>query len=239
MTQTRTTMVTGASRGIGLELVRQSLERGDTVIATTRRPAPPLEQMQAAHGVRLVHVVADLADEASIARSFEAVAARVDAIDLLINNAGMYSTRVQSWNPDATRLDTVTQEELVEVFRVNAAGPIVLVRHYLDLLRSGARILNVSSLSGSVSAKSSAGDYAYAASKAALNIMTRALAAELAPRGIVAIAITPGWVRTEMGGAHASLGVEESVRGMLAIADGLRRSDAGRFVDYQGEDQPW
>ena len=232
-------MVTGASRGIGLELVRQSLERGDTVVAVTRSTAEPIETLGRAHGDRLVHVVADLADEASIARSRGEVASRVDGLDLLINNAGIYSTRVRSWNPDATRLDTVTQAELVDVFRVNAAGPIVLVRHYLALLRPGARILNVSSLSGSVGAKTGPGDYAYAASKAALNIMTRALAAELAPRGIVAIAITPGWVRTEMGGTNAALGTEESVRGMLAVADGLTPGDAGRFVDYQNEDQPW
>ena len=235
----RTTMVTGASRGIGLELVRQSLERGDRVVAVTRSAAPPLDALVRAHGDRLVHVIADLGDEAAIIRSRAEVAGRVDGIDLLVNNAGLYSTRVRSWNPDATRLDTVTQQELVEIFRVNAAGPIVLVRHYLDLLRRGSRILNISSLSGSVGAKTSAGDYAYSASKAALNIMTRALAAELAPRGIIVIAITPAWVRTEMGGADASLGPEESVRGMLAVADRLTAADAGRFVDYAGEDQPW
>ena len=236
---TLTAMVTGASRGLGLELARQLLERGDTVVATTRSPAPRLAELGAAHGSRFVHVVADLADEDSIARSRGDVAARVDGLDLLVNNAGMYSTRVQSWSPEATRLETVTQAELMEVFRVNAAGPIVLVRHYLDLLRPGARVLNVSSLSGSVGAKTSAGDYAYSASKAALNIMTRALAAELAPRKIVVVAITPGWVRTEMGGAHAALAPEVSVRGMLDVAASLTAADAGRFLDYQGEDQPW
>ena len=234
-----TAMVTGASRGIGLELVRQLLERGDIVVATTRSPAPSLAALAQAHGDRLVHIVADLADERSIARSRTEVAARVERLDLLVNNAGIYSTRVPSWNPDATRLDTATQAELVEVFRVNAAGPIVLVRHYLDLLGPGSCVLNMSSLSGSVGAKTSAGDYAYAASKAALNIMTRALAAELAPRKIIVVAITPGWVRTEMGGAGAALGPEESVRGILNVAGRLSLRDAGRFIDYQGEDQPW
>ncbi|HEX6644184.1 MAG TPA: SDR family oxidoreductase, partial [Gemmatimonadales bacterium] len=83
------------------------------------------------------------------------------------------------------------------------------------------------------------GDYAYAASKAALNIMTRALAAELAPEGITVVAITPGWVRTRMGGMSATLSPEESVRGILRTADRLRPKDAGRFIDHLGHDQPW
>jgi NAD(P)-dependent dehydrogenase (short-subunit alcohol dehydrogenase family) len=129
---------------------------------------------------------------------------------------------------------------MLVVYRITAGGPVLVVRHYLDLLAAGrARVLNLSSLVGSVSHKTGPGDYAYAGSKAALNIMTRTLAAELAPKGIIPIAITPGWVRTEMGGARASLTPEESVRGMLQVAARLTPRDAGHFVDYQGETQPW
>lgn len=235
-----TTLVTGASAGIGLELVRQCVARGDRVVAATRRPSDALSALAGRHADRMLTITLDVGDEQSIIASRRALAGRVDAIALLVNNAGLYSHQSRHWDPAATPLSTVTSAELLDVFRINAAGPILMVRHYLDLLEAGhARVLNLSSLVGSVSHKTGPGDYAYAASKAALNIMTRTLAAELAPKGIIPIAITPGWVRTEMGGSRASLTPEESVRGMLEVAARLTPRDAGRFVDYQGETQPW
>ena len=234
------TLITGASAGLGLEFVRQCLDRGDDVIAGTRHGSAGLSALGERHGARLIELPLDAGDERSISASREQLAERVSAIGLLVNNAGLYSHQSRSWNPAATPLSTVSSDELVDVFRVNAAGPILMVRHYLDLLVAGrARILNLSSLIGSVSHKTGPGDYAYAASKAALNIMTRALAAELRPHGVVPIAITPGWVRTAMGGAGATLTPAESVRGMLTVAATLSPDDSGRFVDYQGETQPW
>lgn len=233
-------LITGASAGIGLEFVRQCIARGDRVVAGTRRGSPELETLAARHGERLIVVTLDAGEESSIIAARRAVEDRVAAVSLLVNNAGLYSHQSRNWNPRATLLATVSGAELLDVYRVNAAGPILMVRHWLDLLEAGrARVLNLSSLMGSVSHKTSPGDYAYAASKAALNIMTRALAAELADRGIVPIAITPGWVRTAMGGSHAAIAPEESVRGMLDVAASLGPDDAGRFLDYQGEPQPW
>jgi NAD(P)-dependent dehydrogenase (short-subunit alcohol dehydrogenase family) len=234
------TLVTGASAGLGLEFVRQCLDRGDDVIAGTRHGSPELAALGARHGARLIELPLDTGDERSIADSRRGLEGRVSAVHLLVNNAGLYSHQSRNWNPSATPLSTVSSDELMDVFRVNAAGPILMVRHYLDLLAAGrARVLNLSSLIGSVSHKTGPGDYAYAASKAALNIMTRALAAELRSEGVVPIAITPGWVRTAMGGAGAALSPAESVRGMLDVAARLSPGDAGRFVDYQGETQPW
>ncbi len=240
MTAPATALITGAGRGLGLEFVRQCLARGDRVVAATRHRSDALAELADAAGDRLLQLTLDVGDEAAIIGARRELEGRVPSLELLINNAGMYSHQSRHWDPDATHLNTVTQSELMDVFRVNAAGPVVMVRHFRDLLERGCgRILNISSRIGAVSEKTGGGDYAYAASKAALNIMTRALAAELAPAGIVAIAITPGWVRTEMGGARAALAPEESVRGMLAVAAGLRAGDTGRFVDYQGEPQPW
>jgi NAD(P)-dependent dehydrogenase (short-subunit alcohol dehydrogenase family) len=235
-----TTLITGASAGLGLEFVRQCLDRGDEVIAGTRHGSAELAALGRDHAERLIEIRVDTGDERSIADSRRQLEGRVSAIALLINNAGLYSHQSRNWNPAATPLSTVSSEELMDVFRVNAAGPILMVRHYLDLLVAGrARVLNLSSLIGSVSHKTGPGDYAYAASKAALNIMTRALAAELRPQGVVPIAITPGWVRTAMGGAGATLTPAESVRGMLKVAAALSPGDGGRFLDYQGETQPW
>lgn len=236
-----TVMVTGASRGLGLEFVRQSLAHDRRVIAASRRSSPELDMLRSAHADRLVPLTLDPGDVESIVAARRSLEGRVDAIHVLINNAGIYSKHSTYWNPDATLFDTVTQDELVDVFRINAAGPMLVTQHFLNLLRASrrGRILNLTSRLGSVSVRRSGGDYAYSASKAALNIMTRSLAAELAPEGIVAIVITPGWVRTEMGGRGAKLTPEESVRGILDVAARLTPKDAGRFVDYQGKDQPW
>jgi NAD(P)-dependent dehydrogenase (short-subunit alcohol dehydrogenase family) len=236
-----TIMVTGASRGIGLELARQALERGDRVIATTRRAAAELDALGAAHAGRLIQLRLDVGLIESIIDARAALDGVVDAIDILVNSAGAYSHQSEHWDPDATLFDTVTQEELIEVFRVNAAGPMLVTQHFLNLVRASrrGRIVNLTSLVGSVSSKTGGGDYAYAASKAALNIMTRALAAELAPEGIVALVITPGWVRTRMGGPTATLTPAESVRGLLDTIGRLTTRDAGQFLDYQGTPQPW
>ena len=236
-----TLMVTGASRGIGLEIVRQALARGDRVVATTRRPSAEVDALAARHGARLVQLRLDVGSVESIIEAHADLEGQVEAIDILINSAGAYSHQSEHWDPDATLFDTVTQEELLEVFRINAAGPMLVAQHFLNLVRASSRgrIVNLTSLVGSVSSKTGGGDYAYAASKAALNIMTRALAAELAPEGIVALAITPGWVRTRMGGAAADLSPEESVRGLLATIGRLGSADAGTFIDYRGKPQPW
>lgn len=236
-----TLMVTGASRGIGLEIARQALARGDRVIATTRRPSAEVDALAAEHGSRLVRLRLDVGSVESIIEAHADLEGQVEAVDVLINSAGAYSYQSEHWDPDATLFDTVTQEELLEVFRINAAGPILVAQHFLNFVRASTRgrIVNLSSLVGSVSSKTGGGDYAYAASKAALNIMTRALAAELAPEGIVVLAITPGWVRTRMGGAAADLSPEESVRGLLATIGRLERADASTFIDYRGKPQPW
>jgi NAD(P)-dependent dehydrogenase (short-subunit alcohol dehydrogenase family) len=236
-----TLMVTGASAGIGLEIVRQAAARGDRVIAASRQGSPALRKLAGAHPDRVLELTLDPGSQESVIAARADLDGRVEAIDILINNAGVYSRWSRHWDPDATLFDTVTQEELVDTFRINAAGPMLVIEHFLNLVRASrrGRILNLSSLVGSVSQKTSGGDYAYAASKAALNIMTRALAAELAPEGITVIALTPGWVRTEMGGSEATLSPAESVRGILSVAARLTPKDAGRFLDYQGEEQPW
>lgn len=236
-----TVMVTGASRGIGLELARQALAAGHRVIATTRGPSGELDALGAKHPGRLIRLTLDVGSVESIVAARNALGDAVSRIDILVNNAGMYSHTSESWNPEATLFDMLTQEELVEAFRVNAAGPMIVIQHFLNLIRASprGRILNLSSLVGSVTSKSGPGDYAYAASKAALNIMTRSLAAELAPEGIIVIAITPGWVRTRMGGSRAALSPEESVRGLLETAARLTPADSGRFIDYLGREQPW
>lgn len=236
----QTVFVTGANRGIGHELARQCAARGDRVLATARRPET-LQPLVAEFGSRVVPLACDVTDDASLAAAATHAAGAADSIDLLVNSAGLYSLYSDHWNAAATRFDHVDRRELMTVFEVNAAGPMLVMRAVLDLLRRSdrPRVLNLSSRLGSVSERTGPGDYAYAASKAALNIMTRAFAAEFRSDGIIAIAITPGWVRTDMGGSNARLSQEESVRGLLEVADGLTMEDSGEFLDYQKEPQPW
>jgi NAD(P)-dependent dehydrogenase (short-subunit alcohol dehydrogenase family) len=169
------------------------------------------------------------------------VAREEDHLDVVINVAGVYSRFSAAWNPETTGFDALDADDLAYVFRVNSIAPVLLGKALTPLLSRAprGRLVNLSSLLGSVGHKTSGADYAYCASKAALNIMTRALAVDLAPKGIIALAMTPGWVKTDMGGENAMLTPEESVRGMLGVVERMTPADAGRFVDQEGVDQPW
>lgn len=235
-----TVFVTGANRGIGHEVVRQCAARGDQVAAAARSPGA-LEALDREFGDHVIPLHCDVRDDASIMAARRQLEQHTDRIDLLVNSAGLYSLHADHWDPSATTFDTISRAELNTVFDVNATGAMLVIKSMLPLLRRSdrPRILNLTSLMGSVSARTSPGDYAYAASKAALNIMTRSFAAEFHADGIIAVAITPGWVRTEMGGAGAALTPEESVRGLLATADQLTLAQSGSFMDYAGLPQPW
>jgi NAD(P)-dependent dehydrogenase (short-subunit alcohol dehydrogenase family) len=220
-------LVTGANRGIGLAFARHLSKRGDRVIATARRPekARELAKLPA----RLEEL--DVGDEKSIA----SLARRIEgeALDVLINNAGIGEA-----GPGFGQL---SMKDLEEAFRVNAVGPVAVTQALLPNLRAGKRrtVVNLSSGLGSISENESGGWIAYRASKAALNQLTRTIAAELKPEGFLCIAISPGWVRTDMGGRGASLSPEESVAAMLEVIDRLKPSDSGRFLDHGGRKILW
>jgi NAD(P)-dependent dehydrogenase (short-subunit alcohol dehydrogenase family) len=131
-----TLMVTGASRGIGFEMTRQALARGDRVIASTRTPSPDIEALRQQYPGRLLPVLMDVGSVESIIGAHAAVEREVGAIDILVNGAGVYSHLSEHWDSDATLFDTVTQDELIEVFRINAAGPMIVTQHFLNLVRA-------------------------------------------------------------------------------------------------------
>ena len=228
------TMITGSNRGLGLALTKESLNRGDRVFATCRRPdqARDLHQLREQHPDRLTVLGLDVTEEDTIAAAIDAVADEADGLDLLINNAAI--------NPEE-RLGALDPETVLHTFRVNAVGPILVAQASLDLLRAGdePRILNISSTSGSLARKSSGGGYSYSSSKAALNMLTRALAFDLKPDGMIVLAIHPGWVRTDMGGASAPLSPDESARGVLHVADDVTLDETGSFFRHDGREAPW
>ena len=228
----QTVLITGANRGIGLALVQEYVTRGDTVLATCRAP----EKAEALHGLAaehdtLLHVLQlDVTDETSVRAACEGAAAVAPAVDLLLNNAGVGGMDTGS------ALETLELERFHDTFETNSLGPIRVTRGMLPLLKQGAaaRVVNISSGAGHITGKTDHRMYAYGASKAALNFLTRALAAELKSLGIAVIAMSPGWVKTDMGGPEATLDPAESAAGIARTADRVTLEATGQWFSYDG-----
>mgnify|MGYP002631105323 CR=1 FL=1 len=224
-----TVFITGASRGLGLEFARQYAAEGWRVLATCRAPAQAPALNAVAGDVTVLAL--DVADRAAVA-GLPALVGE-GAIDILINNAGIYG-RGQSLG----RIDYAGWEN---VLRTNVLGPIGVTEALLpNLMRATrARIALMSSKMGSIADNTSGGTYAYRSSKAALNAAGRSLAHDLADKGIAVIALHPGWVRTDMGGAGGLIDAPESVAGLRRVIAGAEMSDSGHFYAYDGAEIPW
>lgn len=237
-------MITGAGRGLGLEFARQCLIRGDEVIACLRRPdaAPELRDLGRVGPGQLHRLPLDVTDVDSIEAAGAAIEATVGGVELLVNNAGMNA--MSAGVPDERRnlrLGRLEPDGLLDLMRVNAIGPLLVLQRLAAALAAapGSRVLNVSSWLGSIGDTNRGGNYGYAASKAALNMLTRRAALDLAGEGITVVAVNPGWVRTDMGGPGAQLDPAESVAGMLALAERLFPRDGGAFYDWNGDRRRW
>jgi NAD(P)-dependent dehydrogenase (short-subunit alcohol dehydrogenase family) len=227
MADERRALVVGASRGLGLGLAAELRRRGWEVVGTVRDEAGAA-RLAALGGVEVERV--DVADRSSI----EALRRRLDGrvFDLLFVNAGIHGPRPQ----DAARAG---DDEIARLFLTNAIGPVRLARRFLDLVRNETGVVAfMSSGMGSI-ANNSGGAELYRASKAALNSLSRSFAAALGGRRVTVLAVAPGWVRTDMGGPHASLSVEESVRGVLDAIEARRGSTRHGFVNWRGREVPW
>lgn len=218
-----TALVTGANRGIGLELCRLMAARGDQVIAACRKAGSDLEKL----GVRVEQGV-DVSD----AKSVEALAQRLEgtALDVLVNNAGVLGHE---------GLDSLDFDAMRRQFEVNALGPLRVTSAVLPLLHKGSRVAIVSSRMGSIADNTSGGSYGYRMSKAAVNAAGRSLANDLAMRGIAVVILHPGFVRTEMTGHNGMIDPPDAARGLLARIDELTPETTGRFLHQSGEELPW
>ena len=225
--QDQTVVVTGANRGLGLELCRQLAAGGARVIGTARRPHEA-EELRALD-VRVEEL--DVADAASV-RGFAGRLGEA-AVDVLVNNAGRGGA--------GSGIAELDLEASLRFFDVNSLGPLRVTQALLPHLRRGRakKVVHVTSQMGSLANNAAGGYYAYRASKAALNMLHLTLARELAGQGFTCVAIHPGWVRTAMGGEQAPLAPEESARGMLRVLAGLSRQDHGSFLDHTGAKLPW
>ena len=223
-----TVVISGANRGIGLELARQYTADGAQVVAGVRDPDGAGE-LKALPGVQ-VHRL-DVGDDASVAAFHAAVGDR--PVDILIANAGVFGARHQV-------LGTFDFADWLQTFNVNSLGPVRLAQAFAPNLRAGQdrTLVAITSTLGSTSAH--AGDmFAYRASKAALNNAWAGLAKAMAGDGIVCLPLHPGWVKTDMGGEGAQLTVTQSADGLRRMIAGARREQSGHVFDYDGQPLPW
>jgi NAD(P)-dependent dehydrogenase (short-subunit alcohol dehydrogenase family) len=225
-----TVLITGASRGIGLELTRQFLHSGCNVISTYRTsPSSELSSLSSAGSLTLFDL--EVTDSGSIAELANSLANA--GIDILINNAGVIG-------PDAQALETVELDDWLHTFAVNAISPLLVSRALLGNLKksSNPRIITISSQMGSLN-RNGTGMYAYRSSKAAVNKVMQVLALELKTLGIIVCPIHPGWVKTDMGGPDADISVSESAAGIVDLVSKLTMKQSGKFFTWQGEEHPW
>jgi len=225
-------VVTGANRGIGLALTRVLLTNGKTVVAICRRPeeSSELKQLAVLHPEGLDLIKCDVNHETELAEAATRIQKRHGKLDVILNNAGIMP---EAGDESILNIDLGV---LRLAYETNVLGAARVIRAFYPMLARSERprILNVSSGLGSVSTKDDHGYYAYSISKAALNMLTRAVAHEFAPRGITTVVISPGWVRTDMGGEEAQLSPEESAESLAKAIDRIDPELNGQFLDRYG-----
>jgi NAD(P)-dependent dehydrogenase (short-subunit alcohol dehydrogenase family) len=218
-----TWVVTGANRGIGLELCRRVHGRGEDVVAACRLASPEL----AALGCRVTEGV-DVSRDGVGAALDGALSG--DAVDVLVCNAGILRR---------DSIDALDLEGARVQFDVNALGPLRVVSALLPRLGRGSKVGLVSSKAGSIGDGPAGGNYGYRMSKAALDMAGANLAHDLAPRGIAVVVLHPGYVRTGMTGGSGTVDAAEAAAGLVARIDELDAGRSGRFVHANGDEIPW
>ena len=228
-------LITGANRGLGLELTRLCAARGDRIFAGCRSPEldPALKDLSARYPRQIYILPLAITDEASLDQCVQQVRSEVDALDVLINNAAI--------NAEGETLRTFDAQKAAQQWTVNAMGQVLVAQRFLDLLRAGTdpKIINITSEAGSISTMNHFRGYYYFGSKAAMNMFSRSMAWDPDTAGIITVALHPGWVRTDMGGSNADLSVTESAEGILEVIANLTPEDNGKFYTWDGKEYPW
>ena len=221
-----TILITGAGRGLGLELATQFAAAGWETLGTVRDLAKGAKMPKGSQTF-----LCDVTDRAALARLARDLKGK--PIDVLFCNAGIFGKRQQA-------LGSVDYDLWAEVMRVNVLGPMGCVEALVENVAASARkqIVMMSSRMGSVS-ENAGGEIVYRSSKAALNAVTKSLSADLRARGIGIVAVHPGWVQTDMGGPSAALTPTQSVTGLKKVVDGLTLASSAKFFNYDGTEIAW
>jgi NAD(P)-dependent dehydrogenase (short-subunit alcohol dehydrogenase family) len=227
-------LITGANRGLGFEFARQYAADGWRVFAGCRDPvtANQLRLLAQETGEKLTVVAIDVTDTKSVENA--AAQLKQAAIDVLINNAGIAG-------PSGQSTGNVDYDAWAHVFDVNTMGPLRLIESFADhIARSERRlVVTITSGMGSLADNTSGGSIAYRTSKAAVNMVMRSAAIDLAPRRITCVLVNPGWVKTDMGGPHARLTPQDSVTALRRLIETFGPNHSGRFYNYDGREYPW
>jgi NAD(P)-dependent dehydrogenase (short-subunit alcohol dehydrogenase family) len=224
-------LITGANRGLGLEFTQQYAADGWNVLACCRHPqsALALQALAAAHSNVKVHAL-DVTDFAQI----DALAMQLkdEAIDVLINNAGIY--------PSSSFGDT-NYDDWANGFKVNSMAPLKMAEAFVQHITRGQlkKIATLTSKMGSIDDNTSGESYSYRSSKCAVNMVMKSLSIDLKPYGISVVTLHPGWVQTDMGGRNALISAQTSVSGLRKVIDSLTIESTGRFIAYDGKAIPW
>ncbi len=228
-----TLLITGANRGLGLEFVKQYGQEGWRILACCRQP----EKADALRGVADLHKNITL--HALDVGDFEAIAALAaklsnESLDLLICNAGIFPDR-------SLGLGSIDYDGMARAFRINSLAPLRIAEAFVGHLERGNKpvFCVITSKMGSIDDNTSGGCYAYRTSKAAVNMIAKNLSHDLAQRGISALVLHPGWVKTDMGGEHAPLGKEASIAGMRQVIADMEPARSGKFFAYDGAEVSW
>lgn len=228
----QTILITGANRGIGLALTRELLAQGHSVIAAARNPegGRALNALELKYGALFYSLKMDVNSDESVVGAAELLAKEVPAIDVLVNNAAVFP---ENGNESINDLNL---QLFRDAFETNVVGVVRVTRAFIPMLEKGKkpRVVNISSGAGSVASKNDHGYYVYSASKAALNMVTRAMASELRGNDICMVALTPGWVKTDMGGPNAPLTAEESARAIAKTITELTMKQTSQFIERNG-----
>lgn len=226
-----TVLVTGSNRGIGLEFVKQYLADGWNVIACCRDPkeAKVLQTLQQQFTTLTVYPL-EMTDE----RAIKNLAAQLKnvAIDLLINNAAVLGDAQRPWGASST-------QELQELFLINAIAPLKMCEAFIEHVARSQwkKIATLSSGWGSIAQNTDGGVYAYRASKAAVNMLMKTVAVDVAGLSVKVLLLDPGWVQTAMGGHNAPTSAHDSAAGMRQVIAACKES--GVFISYQGQPVAW
>lgn len=238
-----TLLITGANRGLGLELLKQFDDRKWRIHACCRAPdkAADLQAIADKSGGRIhVHAL-EVTDFAAI----DALAGALNGepIDVLFNNAGLMDGRQRAFNREGPTqaFGTIDYDEWRTILRVNVLAAMRMAEVFVDNVAASERktIVTMSSIMGSIEMTDWSGWHSYRTSKTAVNMMMRGLASDLKDRGITAVGIHPGWVRTDMGGPGADVAPEDSGEGLAKVVDGLTPEQSGRYLTYDGGELPW
>ena len=223
-------LITGANRGIGLQLTKHYLQADCQVIATYRN-AHDCKQLEDLQCPQLALIQADVGNDQDLNNLAQFLHGR--GLDLIINNAGVFGPRNQE-------LGTIDRETWRQVLEINTISPLMLAQVLADnLAQNKGTLAIISSKVGSIDDNSGGAGYMYRSSKTAVNQVVKSLSIDLAPYKIPVVALHPGWVRTDMGGPNGLIDVQESVSGLSQVIDRINMKQTGQFFNYDGSHIPW